>query len=187
MQPVEGLAGLAPDRRVGVAGGALQRSGGRPVFGNVGANYQGSDDDAALNAAVARYRADPEAVRRFAADTDPDGRIGVPVLAVHAVRDPIAFVELESHFRQVMERAGQGARLVQTFTDDAEHSYLSDPVYPTLVDALLRWVEQGTKPTPEGIAADCAKAVARFGPGCRFLPDYRPAPLDARVTPRQRP
>ena len=166
---------------------AQRRSGGGNVFGNVGARYAGSDDDAALNAGVLRYAADPQAVRRFGADTDPDGRIGVPVLTVHGVKDSIAFIEMEAAFRQTMEKAGTAERLVQTFTDDAEHSYLSDPVYPTLIDALLRWTQGGAKPTPAAIANDCERAQARFGPGCRFLPDFRPAALDTRVTPRQRP
>lgn len=166
---------------------AQHRSGGRSVFGNIGADYRGSDDDKALNAAVQRYRADPAAVAQFADDTDPTGRISVPVLSVHGVNDPIAFVEMDHSFGQTMAAAGAGARLVQTFTDDQEHSYLSDPVYPALMAALLEWVEQGRKPTPQAIAARCTALQSQFGPGCRFLPDFKPAALDTRVAPRQRP
>jgi hypothetical protein len=164
-----------------------RRTGGLNPFGNVGARYTGSDDDEALNAGLPRYRADPEAVRRFGADTDPDGRIAVPVLTVHGVKDATAFIEMDAAFRATMEAAGTADHLVQTFTDDAEHSYLSDPVYPTLVDALLRWTEGGPKPTPAAIAAACQQAQARYGPGCRFLPGYRPAALETRVAPRERP
>ena len=163
---------------------ALNRSGGKPVFGNQRVRYTGSADDAALNAQVARYAPDPDAVRRFGDDTDPTGRIAVPVLTAHAIDDPTAFVELESAFRQTMERAGTADRLVQTFTRDKVHSYLSDPVYPTLFEALLRWVDAGDKPTPAGIAARCESLVAQYGPGCRFDPGYRPAPLDERMAPR---
>ena len=166
---------------------AHQRTGGKPVFGNIGAVYKGSPDDDALNAAVLRYRADPQAVAAFAADTDPTGRIPVPVLTMHAIHDATAFVELEHHFRQTMQAAGSGERLVQVFSDDREHSYLADPVYPTLAEALLQWVEQGRKPTPQGIAQRCIEMQATYGPGCRILPAYQPAPLDTRVTPRQRP
>src|SRR5690606_32059961 len=55
------------------------RTGGASPFGNWGAQYRGSADDAALNAAVLRYRADPAAVARFAEDTDLTGRIPLPV------------------------------------------------------------------------------------------------------------
>ena len=164
-----------------------RRTQGLNPFGNIGARYAGSDDDAALNGAVQRYRTDPDAMRRFGADTDPDGRIGVPVLTVHGVNDATAFVEMDAAFRATMEGAGTADHLVQTFTDDAEHSYLSDPVYPTLVDTLLRWTQGGAKPTPAVIASACEAAKAQFGPGCRFLPDYRPAALETRVAPRQRP
>ena len=161
-----------------------RRTQGQNPFGNDGVRYVGSDDDAALNAGVQRYRADPQAVAAFDADAGLTGRLGVPVLTVHGINDPTAFVELESAFLQTLERAGTAPRLVQTYTDDAQHSYLSDPVYPTLLAALLQWVETGVKPTPAGIAQACASFEPSFGPGCRFVPDYRPAPLSARVAPR---
>lgn len=164
---------------------AQKRTGGLNPFGNDRVRYIGSGDDTALNASVLRYRRDPQAVARFGADTDLDGRIGVPVLTVHGIGDPTAFVELESAFRQTMEKGGSGGRLVQTFTDHAEHSYLADPVYATLLAALLQWVERGDKPTPPRIARDCADFEATFGPGCRFLPEFQPAPLSARVPARE--
>ncbi|WP_291517039.1 hypothetical protein [Acidovorax sp.] len=163
------------------------RTGGASPFGNMGVVYKGSADDAALNAGVLRYRADPQAVARFAADTDPTGRIPVPVLTVKGVDDPTAFVELDAQFKVTMEQGGSSARLVQTFTQHSTHSYLSDPTYPTLMNALLRWVDEGAKPTPEGIARDCAAQEARYGKGCAFLLAYAPAPLASRVYDRQRP
>jgi hypothetical protein len=164
----------------------FKRLDGHNPFGNIGANYTGSEDDAALNQKVARYAADPQAVARFAADADPDGRIRVPVLTAHAIGDPTAFVELESAFRETMEKAGTADHLVQTFTDEAEHSYLSDPEYPALMSALLDWAGGCPKPTPQSVAARCKAMEAQFGPGCRFVVDYKPKALDARITPRAR-
>ena len=167
------------------------RYGERPVIGNRGAQYRGSGDDAALTAAIDaagfRYTADPAAVAAFAADADPDGRIPVPVLTVKGVNDAIAFVELDHRFAQTMAAAGAGDRLVQTFTNDSEHSFLSAPVYPALLASLLDWVERGQKPTPATVAARCESFKAGFGDGCRFLTDFQPQPLDSRVTPRLRP
>ena len=164
---------------------ALYRGVGN-VFGNIGARYQGSTDDRALNDAVARYAADPAAVARFEADVGLTGRIDVPVLSVHGVDDGVAFVELQHEFHSIMSRGGAADRLVQTYTAHADHSYLADPVYATLLEALLRWVENGRKPTPEVIAQRCEQLTSTFGPGCRFLPGYRPAPLDSRTVPRER-
>lgn len=164
---------------------ALHRAQGN-VFGNLGATYRGSADDRALNAGVARYAADPAAVARFEADVGLTGRIAVPVLTVHGVDDGVAFVELQHEFQSIMARGGSADRLVQTFTGHADHSYLADPVYPTLLEALLRWVEDGRKPTPEAIAQRCEELTPTFGPDCRFLPAYRPAPLDTRTVARER-
>lgn len=164
---------------------AQNRTQGRNPFRNDRVRYSGSADDAALNASVLRYAADPAAVARLAEDTDLTGRIGIPVLTVHGIHDATAFVELQSAFRQTLERAGNGARLVQVYSDHSEHSYLSDPTYVALFEALLQWVERGQKPTPASVAAGCQRAEATFGAGCRIRTDYQPAPLEARVAPRQ--
>ena len=55
-----------------------------------------------------------------------------------------------------------------------------------LVVALLRWAEGGAKPTPSSIAQGCEALQARFGAGCRLLPDFQPKALDTRVAPRER-
>jgi hypothetical protein len=135
---------------------------------------------------VLRYQADRKAVAAFAADTDPDGRIPVPVLTVHAVNDPTAFVEMDDSFLHTMQKAGTSDHLVQTFTSDHEHSYLTDAAYPTLMAALTQWAKGGSKPTPAGIAQDCHRFEAVFGTNCHFLPDYHPKALGTRVTVRER-
>jgi len=163
------------------------RLGGRNPFGNEGIRYAGSDDDAALNAGVARYRADPQGVAALAADAEPTGRTAVPTLTTHAVGDPTAFVENESAYRIIRERAGTQELLVQSFTDETEHSYLSTPEYAALMAALLDWVDRGRKPDLADVASRCAKYVAHYGESCRFEQAYRPASMDARSYPRKRP
>ena len=161
----------------------FKRTNGRNPFGNATVRYRGSPDDEALNAKVLRYHADPTARAAFGEDTDPQGRIPVPVLTVHGVDDTVAFVELESQFRDTMVRGGSAQRLVQTFTQDHEHSYLSDAQYVAAIGALLNWVERGEKPSADSIAVRCRQVDARFDPGtgCRFLPEFAPRPLSARV------
>ncbi|MDB5851180.1 MAG: hypothetical protein JWP29_4932 [Rhodoferax sp.] len=166
---------------------SAKRTGGASPFGNTGAIYTGSSDDAALNAGVLRYRADPTAYQRFATDTDPTGRIPVPVLSAKWISDPTAFAELDARFRAVMDAGGSGDRLVQTFTTNGTHSFISDPTYPTLMTALLQWVEQGAKPTAAGVAAACPTFEAKYGAGCSFAPAFTPAALETRVPARERP
>jgi hypothetical protein len=164
-----------------------KRTGGASPFGNTGVVYAGSSDDAALNAGVLRYAADAAAYRRLAADTDPTGKIPVPVLTTKWITDNTAFVELDAHFKTVMQQAGSGERLVQTFTRQGTHSYISDPTYPALMGELLKWVEQGVKPTAQSVAAACVANEAVFGAGCSFDPAYTPPALESRVPARQRP
>ena len=166
---------------------ATQRSGGGNVFGNIGARYAGSDDDAALNANVLRYAADPAAVARFGADTDPQGRLSVPVLTLHGIHDATAFVEMENRFAQTMAQAGHAATLVQAFGDHADHSYLTDATYVGALNALKAWVREGRKPTPASVAAACVAAQAAFPSDCKIQPDYQPKTLESRVPARQRP
>ena len=163
---------------------ALNRTGGGNPFGNADVVYRGSDDDAALNKGVLRYAADPEAVRRFAADTDPTGRIGVPVVSIHAIGDPTAFVELEASLRRTMDAAGAGDNLVQAYTEHREHSYLADPVYAAAASALLEWIEAGAKPSAATLAERCAALEKTYGAGCRIAVGYAPPPLASRVAPR---
>jgi hypothetical protein len=163
--------------------------GGSP-FGNTGASYSGSTNDTALNAGVQRFVADTAAYRRFAEDSDPAGRIPVPVLSVKWSQDPTAWPELDAHFKTVMQAGGSADRLVQTFTTAAEsHSYISDATYVTLLGALVQWVQSNQKPTPATVAQACPAVAAEYpaGVGCKFDPAYVPAPLESRVPARQRP
>lgn len=166
-----------------------QRHGGSP-FGNVGANYVGSTNDAALNAGVQRFSANAASYRSFAEDTDYAGRIPVPVMTVKWIDDPTAFVELDAHFQTLMQQSGTADRLVQTFVSGAEsHSYISDAAYVALLSSLSQWVQTGQKPTPQGVADACTAVQPNFnaGVGCTFAPSYTPPPLESRVPARQRP
>jgi surface antigen len=116
----------------------FKRLGGANPFGNAGARYFGSPDDDDLNRRVLRYAADAKAVERFAADADLTGKIKAPVLTVHAIDDPTAFVELETVFRETMAGAGQSGNLVQTYTDEHDHSYLQDAEYVALTTRAYR-------------------------------------------------
>lgn len=157
---------------------------GRNPFSNRTVVYRGSDDDAALNRGVARFDADPQGVAMLAADADMSGRIGVPVITLHAIDDPTAMVEYESVYKDVIAQAGNQDKLLQTFTDEREHSKLADPEYAALFDALMQWIDSGKRPSAEQVAATCTTYATRFQGGCHFEPSYQPKPLFSRVAPR---
>ncbi|THU05418.1 hypothetical protein E9531_02450 [Lampropedia puyangensis] len=164
-----------------------KRTAGVSPFGNTGVRYSGSSDDAALNAGVERFVADPKAYAMLAHDTDLTGAIAVPILSVKWINDPTAFVELDHFFKKTMDAAGAGDRLVQTFTRTGTHSYLNDASYVGLMQALSDWVHGGQKPTPQGVAERCEQASSQYGAQCTFEPLYQPKPLATRVPERQRP
>lgn len=60
--------------------------GGQP-FDNVGRQYMGSDDDAALNAAVQRVTADPAALAAMDLQLETAGVLEKPLVALHTVKD----------------------------------------------------------------------------------------------------
>ncbi|WP_373299196.1 hypothetical protein [Streptomyces phaeofaciens] len=160
------------------------RLNGRNPFSDEGVVYSGSHDDAALNAGVQRFSADPTAVRDLSYDSDPTGKVSLPVLTLHAIDDPTAFVEHEAAYRASLRGAKRDEHLVQTFTDEHEHSGLSTAEYANSLAALDRWVRGGKKPTPASIAASCPAFDATYGTGCFYEPAFVPGPYASRVESR---
>jgi hypothetical protein len=161
-----------------------ERLGGRNPFTNIGVSYRGSDDDLALNRSVRRYAANPSARRDLRFDSDLTGSVSIPVLSLHALDDPTAFVEHESAYRATLQGAGSAGHLVQAFTSEAEHSALSDSEYATAIDALRGWVRDGVRPTRSSLAAACPVFDAAYDEGCYFDTTTEPGSYFSRVYPR---
>jgi pimeloyl-ACP methyl ester carboxylesterase len=90
---------------------AQLRLGGQP-FDNTAREYTGSADDAALNAGVARFTADP-AARAALARFDASGELGVPLVTLHTTGDPIVPFLHESLYASKVSNAGASGRLIQ--------------------------------------------------------------------------
>lgn len=164
----------------------FNRLDGRNPFGNDTIKYVGSSNDEELNKKVLRYKADPTAVADFGKDTNPTGNIAQPILTMRGIHDPIAFVELANTWEETVAKAGHANNMVQLFTNDKEHSYLSDAQYVAAMNALLAWVDGGKKPTPVEVEKQCNALDAKWKPqsDCRILPEYKPASLSTRVPTR---
>lgn len=165
----------------------LQRvmTGGRNVFGNREAVYKGSDDDRALNRGVERYSADAAAAKAFYELTTPKGTSGIPVISSHSIEDPRVPVEEESFYRHVVERAGNGARLLQVFTRRPTHPGTAGPEFLALMRALDAWTTSGTRPTQAQVAQWCEEAK-HPGETCNFQTGYTPRPLSTLIPPEGR-
>lgn len=158
----------------------LRRLDGLNPFDNSHTVYQGSHDDEALNAGVQRFAADPMGVARLAYDADLSGLIVAPTLTIHAKNDATAFVSNDALYRETVAAAGRSDLLVQTFTDESEHSRLSPPEYVGLFQAMMRWLDEGVKPTPADVATLCQVAAPRYESGCYFDTTFKPS-TDSRA------
>ena len=148
-----------------------RRLGGRNPFDNSTVVYSGASDDAALNAGVERFAADPDAVAQLAYDADLSGLIVLPTLTLHAVDDPTVSYEAEAAYAATVAAAGRSHLLVQAATDEDQHSKLADGGYLTVLAALERWIEDRTRPDPAGFQSMCLGLAP--ADECRFL---SPAP-----------
>jgi pimeloyl-ACP methyl ester carboxylesterase len=166
---------------------AWRRLEGRNAFGNADVRYQGSPDDAGLNQRVPRFEADASAVAALREDSEPLGRLTVPVLTLHGIHDAVVPVELASHLRDRVAAQGRSHWLLQTYTTDAEHDHTGEAQYVAAYQHLLRWQQGAPRPTAAEVAASCQALAARVPGGCRFLPNHQPAALETRIPARRRP
>jgi hypothetical protein len=90
---------------------AHERLGGQP-FDNMERVYAGSADDAALNAGVARFTADPNALAAID-DFETRGDLEVPVVTLHTTGDPIVPFEQQALYADKVGQAGAGDHLRQ--------------------------------------------------------------------------
>lgn len=152
---------------------------GRNPFDNTNTEYRGSHDDAALNAGVARFAADPEAVARLAYDGDLSGLIVLPTLTIHARHDPVVSPHADADYASVVRAAGREALLAQATTDEDQHSRLHDETYLTALLALDDWLDGRqasgdaatvAKPDFAALQARCLRQAPAAAANCRFLP-----------------
>lgn len=98
---------------------AQAKLGGQP-FDNSARVYSGSSDDAALNAGVARFTADP-AARAGIVQLETTGNLSVPVVTLHTTGDPIVPFGQESLYADKVSQAGAASRLTQTAVERYGH------------------------------------------------------------------
>jgi hypothetical protein len=146
-----------------------RRLGGRNPFDNSQTVYAGSSDDAALNAGVERFTADPQAVAQLAYDADLSGLIVLPTVTMHALYDPTVSFAAEAAYARTVQQAGRGHLLVQVATDEADHSRLTDAGYITSLKALEAWIDTGVAPRPDVFQSACLALNPPAGQ-CRFVP-----------------
>jgi pimeloyl-ACP methyl ester carboxylesterase len=129
----------------------------------VAALYEGAGLDLAadlntLNNAV-RESADPQALEYLERNIIFNGQIHIPVLTLHTKGDGLVVVQNESAYKNLVDEAGNGAFLRQTFVDRAGHCEFSPAETITAVQALLTRMETGTWGNLDAAALNQAAAA----------------------------
>jgi pimeloyl-ACP methyl ester carboxylesterase len=124
----------------------LELTNGHIPYDNTLTEYSGSADDAALNLGVARYASDPSAVNYMQHYYTPTGDLHIPVITLHATRDPIVPIFHEQMYALAVEKAGALPFLLQREVSAFGHPGVADPAVEAAFFALVEWVHSGVKP-----------------------------------------
>jgi hypothetical protein len=90
-----------------------------------------------------RISADPAAVKYLAQNISFNGELSVPVLTMHTTGDGLVVPENEQAYRQVVDRAGDGAKLAQIFVHRAGHCAFTPAETITAAQTLINRLDTG--------------------------------------------
>jgi pimeloyl-ACP methyl ester carboxylesterase len=124
------------------------RTHGRGFFENRSTVYTGSSNDAALNAGVARHAASPEARAYLRQWYEPNGKLRVPMLMLHAEREPVLHYRQTLKYQALVDAAGQSHLLVRRDLNIFGHCSWDTSETLRAFQDLALWVEHGIKPEP---------------------------------------
>jgi hypothetical protein len=161
------------------------RTHGLSPVTNLGVKYDGSTDDAALNAGVFRAGANEEATEFFEHAYDPTGRLPMPTFTMHTIGDGEVVVENESEFHETVEDAHRQRRLFQVFTNANGHCEFSRSEFLAAFQALLNWVQTHQRPTKNEVVALCDHFKGLLGDSCGINTNFHPAEFDTRLRKRK--
>lgn len=129
--------------------GELQRRTHGNPFNNADYIYTGSADDQALNAGVARYRADAPAAAYLSRWYTPSGQLTHPLLALHDTGDPLVPATTAYDYALTVQRTGHADNFVQQFVAREGHCVFTPEEIARAFDELVAWVHDGRRP-PSG-------------------------------------
>ncbi len=114
---------------------------------------------------IANISADVVARRHAAQWGAFSGALQKPVLTMHATFDGLVLTSGESYYKALVQAAGAGDLLLQSYVDTIGHCRFTDQQYMAVVAAMNSWLDTGAKP-------DATALPASKG----FATDYVPDP-----------
>jgi pimeloyl-ACP methyl ester carboxylesterase len=121
-------------------------------------------DDLRTLARAPQISADPKAVAYLARNISFNGQLSMPVLTMHTTGDGLVVPENEQAYRSVVDRAGNGALLQQTFVDRAGHCAFTPAEMIAAVQVLLNRISTGRWDRSALTPASLNAAAAALGP-----------------------
>jgi len=135
---------------------------------------------------AARISANEDAVEYLKQNIIFDGEIHIPVLTMHTTGDGLVVVENESAYDDVVDEAGNGRSLRQTFVHRAGHCAFTPAETVTAVQNLVSRLDTGKWPDldDEALNAEATAlgplniffAQGQVVPTAPAFVDFRPAP-----------
>jgi pimeloyl-ACP methyl ester carboxylesterase len=115
--------------------------------------------------------ADPSAAQYVEKYITFDGKIGIPVLAMHTTGDGLVVPENESAYRSVVRRAGNASLLRQIFVHRAGHCAFTPAETITAARVLLHRLSTGHWTGQATNSASLNNKAAALGPGFNIFVD----------------
>lgn len=116
---------------------------------------------AEFNRRAIRLPADPVVQRTYWAGTAVTGRLQMPLLTLHTTGDGQVPIDQAQLLRQRVAAAGKSDLLVQRVIREANHCGFRGPELDAAFDALVEWVETGTRPAGTNLATSHLRRLDR--------------------------
>ena len=124
----------------------LDRTHGHNYYDNTQTVYSGSSNDAALNANVQRFTADPAGRNYLSKHYDPTGMLEFPVLTIHTTQDQVVDFSQEAQYAGAVAAAHASGFLVQQSVNRFGHCNFKLQELANALQGLVLWVNYGIKP-----------------------------------------
>src|SRR5262249_46506091 len=100
-----------------------------------------------FNRAVIRLPTNDESLRAFVAGNEVTGALAMPLLTLHSTGDGQVPIEQARILQRRVDAAGKHNLLVQRVMRAPGHCGFTSTEWEAGLEALIRWVEHGVKPT----------------------------------------
>lgn len=132
----------------------LQERAGGNAFDNTDTLYEGTDDDAKLNADIPRFESDPKAVEYVRQWVTVRGEPADPVLAFHTLVDDLIPPQWTEPYKLSVEMNGLDDHYALVYNTRVGHCNMTEAEMAHALNLLTEWIKSGKRPEPGDITRD---------------------------------